>query len=890
MYLYYYLFSIISYLSTAYSTSTDKSEDLPMTPMMQQYFEIKNQYRDYILFYRLGDFYEMFFEDAQLVSAELELTLTGRDCGEDERAPMCGVPYHSSETYIGRLIEKGYKVAICEQVEDPKSAKNLVKREVIRIVTPGTLIETELLSDKTNNYLSTIYQDGDIIGICFADISTAFITATAFRDRTSEDSIVNELSTYAPREVITNTTAKALPKVADHVKNKLEAIFSESATNYFDIDACITRTEEQFGLDSVSGKPRAAVIAVGAALKYISDTQMKDIAYLRELNFYESSQFLEMDLSTRRNLELTETMLTKDKRGSLLWVLDKTNTSMGARLLKQWIEHPLTNVSEILSRQQAVTELSENFMLREELRDKLSPVLDLERLITKVTYQTAGARDLRAIGQTAAVIPELRAMISDMKSGALGELYEELDELTDVCAIIDAAIEENPPFVVREGGIIRTGYCEDVDNLRYIMQNGKDWIKTAEAAEREKTGIKGLKIGYNRVFGYYIEAPRSAAGLVPDTYVRKQTLSDKERYITDELKDMEATILGADDKLKALEYDLFVEVRNAVDKESVRIRRTAQALAKLDVFLSLADCAVQNSYVCPTVDASDVIDIRNGRHPVVEKFVEDAYFVPNDTMLDTDNNCLMLIPGPKMAGKSPYMRQTALIILMAQIGSFVPATSARIGIVDKLFTRVGASDDLASGQSTFMLEMREVAYILANATRRSFIVYDEIGRGTSTYDGMSIARAVAEYTVGRKIGAKTMFATHYHELTALEGELKGVVNYNIAAKKRGDDVTFLRKIVPGPTDDSYGIEVARLAGVPGEITRRAKEILAELEGKKNTVTPKKQKKAEPEPVLMNMSMFDAAADEITDRLKKTDINTLTPIEALNLIYELKKML
>ena len=862
-----------------------------MTPMMQQYFEIKNQYRDFILFYRLGDFYEMFFEDAQLVSAELELTLTGRDCGEDERAPMCGVPYHSSETYIGRLIEKGYKVAICEQVEDPKSAKNLVKREVIRIVTPGTLIETELLSDKSNNYLSTIYHDGDTIGICFADISTAFITATSFRDRTSEDSVVNELSTYAPREVITNTTAKAMPKVADHVKNKLEAIFTESATNFFDIDDCITRTEEQFGTDTTAGHPRAAVIAVGAALKYIRDTQMKDISYLRELSFYESSQFLEMDLSTRRNLELCETMLTKDKRGSLLWVLDKTNTSMGARLLRQWIEHPLTNVSAILSRQQAVTELTDNFMLREELREMLSPVLDLERLITKVTYQTAGARDLRAIGQTAAVIPSIRALIADMKSGALAELYEELDELADVCAVIDSAIEENPPFVVREGGIIRPGYCEDVDNLRYIMQNGKEWIKTAEAAEREKTGIKGLKIGYNRVFGYYIEAPRSAANLVPDTYVRKQTLSDKERYITDELKDMEATILGADDKLKALEYDLFVEVRNAVDHESVRIRRTAQALAKLDVFLSLADCAVQNSYVCPTVDASDVIDIKNGRHPVVEKFVEDSYFVPNDTTLDTADNCLMLITGPNMAGKSTYMRQTALIILMAQIGSFVPATSARIGIVDKLFTRVGASDDLASGQSTFMLEMREVAYILNNATSRSFIVYDEIGRGTSTYDGMSIARAVAEYTVGRKIGAKTMFATHYHELTALEGEIRGVVNYNIAAKKRGDDVTFLRKIVPGPTDDSYGIEVARLAGVPGEITRRAKEILAELEGKKTAVTPKKQKKAaEPEPELMNLSMFDAAADEITERLKKTDINTLTPIEALNLIYEWKKLL
>lgn len=874
-----------------------------MTPMMLQYLEVKKQYQDFILFYRLGDFYEMFFEDAQLVSSVLELTLTGKDCGEEQRAPMCGVPYHSAETYIGRLIEKGYKVAICEQTEDPKLAKDLVRREVVRIITPGTLIETDLLTETSNNYLATIYYDGDSIGMCFADISTAFMACTSFRDRSSEDDVINELSTYEPSEILLNVPLKSLPKVAEHIKTRLECSVSEAAVDFFDVDASVARTEEQFGADAVSGRPRSALIAAGAALKYIADTQMKDISYLKTLQVYESSAFLEMDLSTRRNLELCETMLTKEKRGSLLWVLDRTNTSMGARLLKQWIEHPLTNAAQILNRQRAVSELYDNFMLREELRERLEPVLDLERLITKVSYGTAGGRDLRAIAQTIAVIPGIRAMLSELSDklsgGALAKINEELDELGDIYELIDEAIEENPPFTVRDGGIIRDGYNADVDQLRYIMTNGKEWIKTAEASEREKTGIQKLKIGYNRVFGYYIEVPRSAADLVPEHYVRKQTLSDKERYITDDLKDMEATILGADDKLKALEYEIFTSIRDGVDSASPRIRQSASALAQLDVFLSLADCAAQNSYVCPTVDGSTVIDIKDGRHPVVEKFVADSYFVPNDTYLDTADSTLMLITGPNMAGKSTYMRQTALIILMAQIGSFVPASSARIGIVDKLFTRVGASDDLASGQSTFMLEMREVAYILNNATSRSFIVYDEIGRGTSTYDGMSIARAVAEYTVSRRIGAKTMFATHYHELTSLEQELSGVVNVNIAAKKRGDDVTFLRKIVPGPADDSYGIEVARLAGVPAEITRRAKEILAELEGKKAAGKPigqssgkrsAKSASADDAMIPMNLSFGDVVAEEIKDKLKATDVNTLTPIEALNLIYEWKKML
>ncbi|MGN1345413.1 MAG: DNA mismatch repair protein MutS, partial [Eubacteriales bacterium] len=798
--------------------------------------------------------------------------------------------------YIGKLIEKGYKVAICEQTEDPKAAKNLVRREVIRVITPGTLIETDLLNEKANNYLATLYFDGTSVGLCFCDISTAYVAATAIPDfqlhGASEDAVINELATYQASEILMNASAASLPKTADYIKNRTEALLTDGASNFFDPDDSVARAEAQFTAEQTAGRPRAALIAVGAALHYIAVTQMKDMEYLKNLNYYESSQFLEMDTSTRRSLELCETMNTGEKKGSLLWVLDKTETSMGARMLRQFIEHPLTNASQIYMRQQAVGELCDNFMLREELRTRLSSALDLERLITKVAYGTAGGRDLRAIAQTAAILPDVRALLADIHSGALAEIYQNLDPLEDIYTAIDEAIEENPPFVIRDGGIIRDGYHEDVDQLRYIMKNGKEWIHDAEAAEREKTGIKGLKIGYNRVFGYYIEAPRSAAGQVPDNYLRKQTLSDKERYITDELKDMEATILGADDKLKALEYDLFVALRDAVNRESGRIRQTAQALATLDVFVSLAECAAQNAYVCPTVDGSNVIDIKNGRHPVVERFVQDSYFVPNDAYLDTDDHCLMLITGPNMAGKSTYMRQTALIVLMAQIGSFVPASSAHIGIVDKLFTRVGASDDLASGTSTFMLEMKEVAYILNNATSRSFILYDEIGRGTSTYDGMSIARAVAEYTVGRKIGAKTMFATHYHELTSLENELHGVVNYNIAAKKRGEDITFLRKIVPGPTDDSYGIEVARLAGVPGEVTRRAREILKHLESDGDVrKSSRKAKKAEEETALpMNLSFADAAADEIKEKLKNTDVNTLTPIEALNLIYEWKKLL
>ena len=862
---------------------------MALTPMMKQYCEIKDQYSDYILFYRLGVFYEMFFEDAQLASRELDLTLTGRDCGEGQRAPMCGVPYHSCEPYIGKLVEKGYKVAICEQTEDPSQAKSIVRREVVRIITPGTVIESDLLDDKKNNYLCTIYNDGVTVGICFADISTAYICATSISNEHASDRVVSELSTYSPREIIMNTPAGEMPRVSEFVKERTDALLTDGIPRYFVEADCLGRCERQFGEKKILGAPRAALIAVGAALKYVEETQMKDISYIRELSMYDASEYLEMDISTRRNLELCETMLTKEKRGSLLWVLDRTETAMGARLLKKYIEHPLTDVRAITERQKATAELKDSFMLREELRGLLSGVLDLERLITKVTYGTAGGKDLRAIAETIRVLPTVRNMLDGIEAGELATIRDNLDTLEDVFHTIDEALVDMPPFSVREGGMMRDGYNEDVDKLRYIMANGKEWIKKVEAEEKEKTGLKALKIGYNRVFGYYIEAPRWAKDQIPENYVRKQTLSDKERYITDELKEMESTILGAEDRVHSLEYELFCVIRDVVAAAENRIRAVADALARLDVFISFAESASQNNYVCPEVDGGDVIDIRDGRHPVVERFVKDTYFVPNDAYLNTTDNRLALITGPNMAGKSTYMRQTALIILMAQIGSFVPASSARIGIVDKLFTRVGASDDLVSGQSTFMLEMKEVAYILGNATRRSFIIYDEIGRGTSTYDGMSIARAVAEYTAGKKLGAKTMFATHYHELTTLEAEIKGVVNYNIAAKKRGESVTFLRKIVKGPTDDSYGIEVARLAGVPSEITRRAKEILKDLEND----APKK-KSSDAMPVCEfgdgTISLLSGVESEIAEEIKSTDINTLTPIEAMNLIFTWKNRL
>ena len=861
-----------------------------MTPMMEQYFEIKNQYKDYLLFYRLGDFYEMFFDDAILVSRELELTLTGRDCGEAERAPMCGVPFHSAEGYIGKLIEKGYRVAICEQVEDPALAKGLVKREVIRVITPGTLIESNLLNENKNNYVCAVYIGENSSGVCFADVSTAEFHATGFDNSNLEARLKNELGTYSPSEIIVNVSVAKMAWLSDYIKDRIGCVLLDNQPHRFEPQGAEERVKAQFGDDIFEQVSSASLIsAVGALLGYIEEMQKCDISYIKKLNVYNDGQYMELDINTRRNLELTEAMRSKDKKGSLLWVLDKTRTAPGARLLRKWVEHPLLNAKTIVRRQNAVGELVDNFMLREEIGELLDHVLDLERLMTKVVYGSANAKDLRAISTTVSILPELKNLLIGCESEELSTIRDSMDLLEDIRQLIDEAIVEEPPFLIREGGMIRDGYNSDVDRLRSIMNDGRGWIERVANEEKEKTGIKTLKIGYNKVFGYYIEVSRSLVDMVPDTYIRKQTLSGAERYITQELKDMEATILGAEDKVRSLEYDLFQQVRARVAENSDRIRSAATLISLVDVYLSLATVASKNRYTCPEVDVGEVITIKEGRHPVVEQFVKDSYFVPNDVLLDTNRNRLMLITGPNMAGKSTYMRQVALITIMAQIGSFVPAEDARIGIVDKVFTRVGASDDLASGQSTFMLEMNEVAYILKNATKRSLIIYDEVGRGTSTFDGMSIARAIVEYTCSKKIGAKTLFATHYHELTGLEDEFDGIVNYNIAAKKRGDNITFLRKIVRGSTDDSYGIEVAKLAGIPGEVIKRAKEILSVVEASARSLTlsGSDDERVKDDSLI---TFDDCIEEQIIQELRAVDINTLSPYEAMAFLYDLKKRL
>ncbi len=864
-----------------------------MTPMMEQYFEIKEKYKDYLLFYRLGDFYEMFFDDAITASRVLGLTLTGRDCGEAERAPMCGVPFHSSESYIGTLIEKGYKVAICEQVEDPATAKGLVKRDVIRVVTPGTVIESTLLPEQKNNYICSLYVTGTEYGVCFADITTAQIMATVLDGAEADQHLINELGTYAPREVIANLGRSRYPLVADFLNAK-DAMLSDNQASRYDPEACLTLVKNQFG-DSLREditENRAIVCAVGGLLDYLIETQKSDLSYLKELRVFSEGQYLELDIHTRRNLELTETMRTKEKKGSLLWVLDRTKTSPGARMLRSWVEHPLLSPAHILRRQGAVEELYGNFMKREEIGELLTHVLDLERLVTKIVYGTANAKDLRAVASTASILPELRRLLEDSTSEGLSRIWRELDTLEDICSEINRAICEEPPFSIREGGMIAEGYDEEVDRLRSIMADGQGWVDRVAAEEKERTGIRTLKVGYNKVFGYYIEVSKSFVDQVPDHFIRKQTLSNCERYITQELKDMESTILGAKDKVCALEYEIFNRVRDFVAQREARIRRTAALLSEVDVFQSLAAVASRYQYVRPEINESDVITVKDGRHPVVERFVKDSYFVPNDVLLDTRDNRLMLITGPNMAGKSTYMRQVALIVLLAQIGSFVPAAEASIGVVDKMFTRVGASDDLASGQSTFMLEMNEVAYILRNATKKSLIIYDEVGRGTSTFDGMSIARAIIEYTAGRKIGAKTLFATHYHELTSMEESYDGIVNYHIAAKKRGDSITFLRKIVRGSTDDSYGIEVAKLAGLPAEVIKRAREVLAQVEESaksvRDAVDPKESAGAKKQSGEDLITMDDMLGNQLIEELRRLDLNTLSPFECMTLLFEWKK--
>ena len=859
--------------------------------MMQQYFEIKEKYKEYILMYRLGDFYEMFFDDAKIAAKELELVLTGRDCGEEERAPMCGVPYHAVDGYIGKLVSHGYKVAICEQMEDPSLAKGIVKRDVVRMITPGTLTESSLLDEKKNNYICAVYLGDGAVGVSFADISTGSLSATEFSGSDMMSRLFGEMGVYAPREVVINTAASGLGEIETFLRERLGCTINENQEARFSGEDAKREAISRFAGEAVpaefNDENDPALKAVGALISYALETQKNDLSNLRSLNFYREGQYLEMDINTRRNLETCESQRRGEKHGTLLWVLDRTKTAAGARLLKNYIDFPLSNPYGINRRQSAVAELCGDVVLRGELENALKGVLDLERIMTRVVYGSAGGRDLRALAQTTEKLPQIKGLLSSCECEELASMFSELDTLSDVTETINAAIVDDPPFSVREGGIIRDGYNADIDYLRSVISDSKGWIERIEEAEKKATGIKTLKVGYNRVFGYYIEVSKSFIGSVPERFIRKQTLANGERYITQELKDMESQMLGASDKITALEYQLFTEVRLKIAENVHRIQKTAFILAKLDVYRSLAEVACRNGYCRPEITYGDEIIIKDGRHPVVEQFAKDSYFVPNDTNLDGGKNRFMLITGPNMAGKSTYMRQTALICLMAQIGSFVPAREARIGVIDKLFTRVGASDDLAMGQSTFMLEMSEVAYILSHATKRSLIIYDEIGRGTSTFDGMSIARAVAEYTLGKKVGAKTLFATHYHELTGMESEFEGIVNYNIAAKKKGDDIVFLRKIVRGAADDSYGIEVAKLAGVPKEVTKRAKEILETLEA---GGIQKKERTTEPSDDDFALSFDNISESEVAEKLRAVDINTLTPLEAINLIYELKKML
>ena len=857
---------------------------MALSPMMQQYLEVKQQYRDAIVFYRLGDFYEMFFDDAKLVSKELELTLTGRQCGEAERAPMCGVPYHSADTYIGRLVEKGYSVVICEQTEDPATTKGLVEREITRIVTPGTITDPNQLSEGTNNYLAAIYLTDEKAALAFADISTGEIRATVIE--ATEEAIANELAVYLPREVL--VSREPADTLRAMVSQRFRGVVNATYASHFTVDQGKTYLTSIFSStdDELSEMGELTISALSGLLSYIEDTQKTDLTYLKKPLIYDGGQYLEMDLNTRRNLELTETMRSREKRGTLLWVLDKTETSVGARLLRSWIEQPLRQVPQILRRQGAVAELNDNFILRDDLTDALRGLLDPERLLTRVVYGSAGGKDMVAISKILAVIPKIKTLLAECKSDELAAIAASADPMEDLTALIDSTIVDDPPFSVREGGFIRPGVHAELDRLRDILNNSKDYLAAIEEREKEATGIKNMKIGYNRVFGYYIEVSKSNIPDVPKEWIRKQTLSTGERYITDELKQLETTILGANDKICAIEFSIFQKLRDHITENARRIQAAAELIAKVDVYRSLALVASKQGYTCPEVDIGFTVEIKDGRHPVVEQFVG-SDFVPNDTLLDIEQNKLLIITGPNMAGKSTYMRQTALIVLMAQIGSFVPASSARIGIVDRLFTRVGASDDLASGQSTFMLEMNEVAYILKNATRRSLIIYDEIGRGTSTFDGMSMARAIAEYTAGKKIGARALFATHYHELTELAGTIPGVVNYHITARKKGDGVIFLRKIVRGAADDSYGIEVASLAGVPKEVIKRAKEVLATLNA---GGTPAVSKKKKQEETIESFSIEDYIGGEIKDRIRSLDINQMTPMEAFNLIWELKKLL
>ena len=875
-----------------------------VTPMMQHYIKTKEEYEDCILFYRLGDFYEMFFEDAETVSRELELTLTGKDCGLTERAPMCGVPFHAADNYINRLVEKGYKVAICEQVEDPKLAKGIVKREVIRVVTPGTNLYTQALDETKNNYIMSVAYISNRFGIAFADVTTgAFMVTEVEKLR----NFLDELYKFSPAELICNEAFCMSGVDLEELRNRLHLSVSALDNWYFDDDLCQRTLKDHFHVGTLEGLGLkdydCATIAAGALLTYLLETQKNSLDHMRKITPYVTDKYMLIDSSTRRNLELTETMREKEKRGSLLWVLDKTKTAMGARMLRSFIEQPLIEEEAINQRLDAVEEINRQEMDREEIREYLGPVYDLERLISRVSYQSANPRDLIAFKTSIGMIPPIRRLLGQFQSEELKKVYEDMDELQDLYQVLDKAIVEDPPLAMKEGGIIKDGYDRQIDDYRQAKTKGKTWLAELEAEEKEKTGIKNLKIKYNKVFGYYLEVTNSFKDMVPDYYTRKQTLTNAERYITPRLKELEDMILGAEDKLYALEYDRFAEIRNMIAQEVERIQKTARAIAKLDAYLSMALVASRNQYVRPKINTRGVIDIKDGRHPVVEKMITNDMFIPNDTYLDNGKNRISVITGPNMAGKSTYMRQTALIVLMAQIGSFVPASKANIGIVDRIFTRVGASDDLASGQSTFMVEMTEVANILRNATAKSLLILDEIGRGTSTFDGLSIAWAVIEHISNPKLlGAKTLFATHYHELTELEGKLPGVNNYCIAVKERGDDIVFLRKIVKGGADKSYGIQVAKLAGVPDSVINRAKELVEELVSADITSTVKdiasegKKSKAKPpvhydEVDMEQISLFDTVKDDdVLEELKSIKIDELRPVDALNVLYRLQNKL
>ena len=859
-----------------------------ITPMMRQYLEIKEQNKDSILFFRLGDFYEMFNEDAEVASRELDLVLTTRDRGKskEEQRPMCGIPYHSSDGYIARLIAKGYKVAICEQTEDPALAKGLVKRDIIRVITPGTVIDSACLDDRRGNFLCGVFFDAKNAGVAFCDMSAGHTHVTAFSGDDRFEHLANELSRFSPAEAVLSADAYANAALVTLLRENLSCAV-ENGSSRFDLKAAEKAILSQYGEDAYANLPRsnpAAALALGGLLSYLYETQKTDLSYIKDLEYYEQGRFMELDLSARRNLELTETLRGKEKRGSLLWVLDKTKTAMGARCLRSYLERPLREVNAINRRLGAVEALVGSTMVREELILAMTGISDMERLIGRIVYGTAGGRDLASLRSSMEKLGAVKEQLKTYTTGRLSELYNSLDTLDDVAALIRDTLIDEPPFSVREGGFIRPGYNAEVDRLHDILKNGKGFLASIEAREKEATGIRTLRIGYNKVFGYYIEVSNSFKEQVPDTYIRKQTLVNGERYITEELKNLEQEILTAGDRVNALEFELFSALREQVIAESERIQRTAAVIAELDALCSLASVAVKNNYCCPTVDDSGVIEIHDGRHPVVERVLKDSLFVPNDTYMGEKENRVAIITGPNMAGKSTYMRQVALITLMAQIGSFVPAKSAHIGVVDRIFTRIGASDDLAGGQSTFMVEMNEVSDILRQATPRSLLILDEIGRGTSTFDGMSIARAVLEFCAERKkLGAKTLFATHYHELTELEDTLPGVKNYNISIKKRGEELIFLRKIIPGGADRSYGIEVAKLAGLPKEVVDRANAILKELEaGGAYQAKPRAQED--------QMSLSAIGEAEALDALRRAQPDTMSPIEAMQLLYELKQKL